>query len=36
MEFLTAHGCAALQGILFSEPMLAEAAREMVRDRAPA
>jgi diguanylate cyclase (GGDEF)-like protein/PAS domain S-box-containing protein len=36
MEFLTSHGCEALQGMLFSEPMLADAAREMVRDRVPA
>ena len=36
MEFLASHGCEALQGMLFSEPMAAEAARDMVRDRMPA
>ena len=36
MEFLTSRGCDALQGMLFSGPMAAEAAREMVRDRLPA
>ena len=36
MEFLTSHGCDALQGMLFGEPMAPEAAREMVRDRMPA
>ncbi|MEN3276144.1 MAG: hypothetical protein V7631_1934 [Massilia sp.] len=33
MEFLTARGCEALQGILFSEPMAPDAARELMRDR---
>jgi len=32
-DFLTAHGCAVLQGLLLSEPMAPEAARELVRDR---
>jgi len=36
MEFLTAQGCDGLQGVLFSEPMAWEAARELVRDRTPA
>ena len=36
MEFLTAHGCEGLQGVWLSEPMEAEAARELVRDRMPA
>lgn len=36
MQFLTAHGCESLQGILFSEPMAPEAARELLRDRMPA
>ncbi|KQQ88928.1 EAL domain-containing protein [Massilia sp. Leaf139] len=35
-EFLTAHGCEALQGVLLSEPMTLEAARELVRDRVSA
>ncbi|MFC5462317.1 EAL domain-containing protein [Massilia niabensis] len=36
MDFLTSHGCDALQGMLFGEPMAPELAREMVRDRMPA
>jgi diguanylate cyclase (GGDEF)-like protein/PAS domain S-box-containing protein len=32
-DFLTSHGCAVLQGLLLSEPMAPEAARELVRDR---
>jgi diguanylate cyclase (GGDEF)-like protein/PAS domain S-box-containing protein len=36
MEFLTAHGCEGLQGTWLGEPMEAEAARELVRDRMPA
>ena len=36
MEFLASHGCEAMQGMLFSEPMAPEAARDMVRDRMPA
>jgi len=36
MEFLTAQGCEGLQGVWFSEPMEAAAARELVRDRTPA
>jgi diguanylate cyclase (GGDEF)-like protein/PAS domain S-box-containing protein len=36
MEFLTSHGCDALQGMLFGEPMAPEVARERVRDRMPA
>jgi diguanylate cyclase (GGDEF)-like protein/PAS domain S-box-containing protein len=37
-DFLTSHGCAVLQGLLLSEPMAPEAARELVRgrDRMPA
>ena len=36
MEFLKAHGCEGLQGAWLGEPMEAEAARELVRDRMPA
>jgi EAL domain-containing protein (putative c-di-GMP-specific phosphodiesterase class I) len=32
-DFLTSHGCAVLQGLLLSEPIAPEAARELVRDR---
>jgi diguanylate cyclase (GGDEF)-like protein/PAS domain S-box-containing protein len=35
-DFLTLHGCEALQGLLLSEPIVAEAARDLVRDRMPA
>lgn len=35
-EFLTVHGCEALQGVLLSEPVTVEAARDLVRDRMPA
>jgi len=35
-DFLTAHGCEVLQGMLLGEPVAAEAARELVRDRLPA
>jgi EAL domain-containing protein (putative c-di-GMP-specific phosphodiesterase class I) len=35
-DFLTLHGCEALQGLLLSEPVVAEAARDLVRDRLPA
>ena len=36
MEFLKAHGCEGLQGAWLGEPMEAEAARALVRDRMPA
>ncbi|QOL49506.1 sensor domain-containing protein [Massilia litorea] len=36
LDFLTAHGCEVLQGLLLSEPVLPEAARNLVRDRMPA
>lgn len=36
LDFLTLHGCEVLQGLLLSEPMPPEAARNMVRDRMPA
>ncbi|MGJ9420273.1 EAL domain-containing protein [Massilia sp. CMS3.1] len=35
-DFLTMHGCEALQGLLLSEPITLDAARDMVRDRMPA
>jgi diguanylate cyclase (GGDEF)-like protein/PAS domain S-box-containing protein len=35
-DFLTAHGCEVLQGLLLGEPVAPEAARDMVRDRLPA
>ncbi|MDB5793232.1 MAG: diguanylate cyclase [Massilia sp.] len=35
-DFLTAHGCEALQGLLLSEPIVADAARALLRDRLPA
>ena len=35
-DFLTSRGCEALQGLLLSEPIVAEAARDLVRDRMPA
>lgn len=35
-DFLTAHGCETLQGLLLGEPIAAEAARALVRDRLPA
>ncbi|MFC5480729.1 EAL domain-containing protein [Massilia suwonensis] len=35
-DFLTAHGCEVLQGILMSEPVEPDIARELVRDRMPA
>ena len=35
-DFLTMHGCEALQGLLLSEPITLDAARDMVRDRLPA
>jgi len=36
MEFLTALGCDQLQGIWFSEPLPAEAAQRLLRERQPA
>ncbi len=36
LDFLTAHGCEALQGVFLSEPMAAEVARKLMRDRLPA
>ena len=36
MEFLTAQGCEGLQGLWLGEPMEADAARALVRDRMPA
>lgn len=36
LEWLRSHGCDALQGMLLSEPMAPQAAREMLRDRTPA
>jgi EAL domain-containing protein (putative c-di-GMP-specific phosphodiesterase class I) len=36
MEFLKAHGCDQLQGIWFSEPLAAEAAQQLLRERQPA
>jgi diguanylate cyclase (GGDEF)-like protein/PAS domain S-box-containing protein len=35
-DFLTLHGCEALQGMLLCEPMTADAARDLVRDQMPA
>ncbi|MFC4933211.1 EAL domain-containing protein [Massilia sp. GCM10023247] len=35
-DFLTSHGCEALQGMLLREPLAADEARELVRDRMPA
>ena len=35
-DFLTAHGCAVLQGLLIGEPVEPDVARELVRDRMPA
>ena len=36
MEFLTALGCDQLQGIWFSEPLAAEAAQRLLKERQPA
>lgn len=36
MEFLTALGCDQLQGIWFSEPLPAEAAQQLLKERQPA
>lgn len=36
LDFLTSHGCEALQGMLLREPMSADEARALVRDRMPA
>jgi predicted signal transduction protein with EAL and GGDEF domain len=35
-DFLTLHGCEALQGVLLREPMTVDAARDLVRDQMPA
>jgi EAL domain-containing protein (putative c-di-GMP-specific phosphodiesterase class I) len=36
MDFLKSHGCDEMQGIWFSEPLAAEAARQMLRSHQPA
>jgi diguanylate cyclase (GGDEF)-like protein/PAS domain S-box-containing protein len=36
MEFLKSHGCDELQGIWFSEPLAAEVAQQLLRERQPA
>jgi diguanylate cyclase (GGDEF)-like protein/PAS domain S-box-containing protein len=36
LDFLTSHGCEVLQGVLLSEPMPPDEARNLVRDRMPA
>jgi EAL domain-containing protein (putative c-di-GMP-specific phosphodiesterase class I) len=35
-DFLKSHGCDQLQGLWFSEPLAADAARQMLRSHQPA